>query len=141
MAMSTKQEDDDGVMSDINVTPLVDVMLVLLIIFLITVPVVKQAKPVDLPTISNIETRSKPENIVLTIEVSGDISLEGRIFTGIAELKEFLRTRVTDDPQPEVHIKADREVQYAKVGRVLVALQQSGMVKVRFITLPATPGT
>jgi biopolymer transport protein ExbD len=141
MAMSTKQEDDDGVMSDINVTPLVDVMLVLLIIFLITVPVVKQAKPVTLPTISNIETRSKPEFVILTIEESGAVSLEGHEFAGVAELKEYIKTRAVEVPQPEVHIKADRETQYANVGRVLVAIQQSGMVKVRFITIPTTPGT
>jgi biopolymer transport protein ExbD len=142
MAMSSKQEGDgdDGVMSDINVTPLVDVMLVLLIIFLITVPVVKQARHVDLPTISNIETRSKPENVVLTIEESGVVSLEGHEFAGIAELKEYIRSRAVEVPQPEVHIKADRETRYANVGRVLVAIQQSGMVKVRFITLPAIPG-
>jgi biopolymer transport protein ExbD len=139
MATNIKQEgdgDEDQVMSDINVTPLVDVMLVLLIIFLITIPVVKLAQPVNLPRVNNIETRSKPENVVLTIIESGDIWLEGRRFTGTPELREYIRSRATEVPQPEVHIKADKETRYANVGRVLVAIQRGGMVKVRFITEP-----
>ena len=138
MAANIKQEDsgEDEVMSEINVTPLVDVMLVLLIIFLITIPVVKLAQPINLPRVNNIETRSKQENIVLTIIESGDIWMEGRHFSGTPELREYIRSRATEQPQPEVHIKADKDTRYANVGRVLVAIQRGGMVKVRFITEP-----
>jgi biopolymer transport protein ExbD len=141
MAMSTKQDDDDGVMSEINVTPLVDVMLVLLIIFLITVPVAKANRPVVLPKVTNIETHSKPENVVLVVENTGEISREGHVYAGISELKEYIRSRAVEVPQPEVHIRADRDTRYAYVGRVLMAVQVSGMVKVRFLSEPQLPGT
>ena len=138
MAMNVQQGggDEDQAMADINVTPLVDVMLVLLIIFLITVPVVKLEQQVNLPKITNIETRPKPENIVLAITENGDIYEGNRKFGGPTELKEYIKTRAVQKPQPEVHIKADREVLYASVGRAIVAIQQGGIIKVAFITEP-----
>jgi biopolymer transport protein ExbD len=136
MNVSSGGDDEEQVMADINVTPLVDVMLVLLIIFLITVPVAKLEQPVELPKISNIETKPKPEFVVLAITDNGDVWEGARKFENPTELKEYIKTRAIEKPQPEVHIRADSNVLYASVGRTIVAVQQGGIVKVAFITLP-----
>ncbi len=138
MSMNVSQggDDEEQVMADINVTPLVDVMLVLLIIFLITVPVAKLDQPVALPKITNIETKSKPEFVILSITENGDIYLGARLFATATELKEYIRTRAVERPQPEVHIRADSNVLYASVGRAIMAVHQGGIVKVAFITEP-----
>ena len=136
MNVSSGGDDEEQVMADINVTPLVDVMLVLLIIFLITVPVAKLEQPVELPKISNIETKSKPEFVVLAVTENGDVWEGARKFENQTELKEYIKTRAIEKPQPEVHIRADSNVLYASVGRTIVAVQQGGIVKVAFITLP-----
>jgi|SRR5882724_8012535 len=138
MAMSIKQDGDtdETPMSDINTTPLVDVMLVLLIIFLITIPVVKQAAHVDLPKITNIETKPKPENIELTITADGSYYEGAHKFPNQTALKEYIKTKAVIVPQPEVHIRADREVPYGSVGGAMFAVQQGGIVKVAFLTEP-----
>ncbi len=138
MSMNVSQggSEEGEAISDINVTPLVDVMLVLLIIFLITLPVVKQAQPIVLPSVSNIETRPKPENIELTIVEGGEIWLGGRKFESPGELKQYVISRATEVPQPEVHIRADRMARFESVGRAIMAVQQAGIVKVAFITEP-----
>jgi biopolymer transport protein ExbD len=138
MSMNVSQGggDEEQAIADINVTPLVDGMLVLLIIFLITLPVVKQAQPVTLPKVSNIETRPKPENIELSIVEGGDIWLGARKFSGQRELKEYIISRATEVPQPEVHIRADSMVRYESVGRAIMAVQLGGIVRVAFITEP-----
>jgi biopolymer transport protein ExbD len=139
MSMSVSQgggDEEEQAIADINVTPLVDVMLVLLIIFLITLPVVKQAQPVTLPKVSNIETRPKPENIELSIVEGGDVWLGARKFSGQRELKEYIISRATEVPQPEVHIRADSMVRYESVGRAIMAVQLGGIVRVAFITEP-----
>ncbi len=144
MSMNIAQGDSDedqSAMSEINVTPLVDVMLVLLIIFLITVPVVRQDQPVQLPSISNIETHSKPENIVLTIVENGDVWEGTRKFENPTKLRDYILSRVRDalnskSEQPEVHIKADKRTLYASVGRTIMAVSRGGVIKVQFITEP-----
>ena len=128
--------DEEQAMADINVTPLVDVMLVLLIIFLITVPVVKLEQQVQLPKITNIETKPKPEFIVLSITENGDVFQGARQYESPTQLKEYIKTRAVEVPQPEVHIRADANVLYASVGRTIMAVQQGGIVKVAFITIP-----
>jgi biopolymer transport protein ExbD len=136
MSMSVGKEAEEEAIADINVTPLVDVMLVLLIIFLITIPVVKQSQPVALPKVVNKVATPKPENVVLSINENGDI-FEGALqYKTIGELKEYIRRRAVEVPQPEVHIRADKNTRYENVGRAIMAVQLSGMVKVAFITEP-----
>jgi biopolymer transport protein ExbD len=143
MAMSVKQDgdSDESPMSEINTTPLVDVMLVLLIIFLITIPVVKQTQPHVLPKVANIETQPKPENIELVITEKGEYFEGARKYDGPSALKAYIISRVIDSQnsgkqQPEVHIRADRQVRFDAVGRAIYAVQQGGILKVAFLTEP-----
>jgi len=121
----------------------VDVMLVLLIIFIITIRVIIQQVPVELPKATNLPTQTKPENITIAIDKQGDIYWNTRPLAGQEELKQKLREIVAKDPQPEVHIRGDSNVRYQFVGQVLVATQQIGIRKVAFITTPDHfgPGT
>jgi biopolymer transport protein ExbD len=128
--------DEDGLVAAINTTPLVDVMLVLLIIFLITIPVVAHTVPVALPHETNQPTRTKPDNIVIAVDRNGDVYWnEASVPDGDA-LLEKLQRRAAEQPQPEVHIRADKDVRYDFVGRVVVACQRAGLVKIAFITEP-----
>jgi biopolymer transport protein ExbD len=131
---------DDDMKSDINVTPLVDVMLVLLIIFIITIPVFIQQVKLQLPIANNLVTVTKPENITIAVDKEGAIYWNGRVLSGPDELKSLLREVVRKDPQPEIHIRGDADSRYQYVGQVLVATQQIGMRKVAFITQPEHPG-
>ncbi|HEX5160181.1 MAG TPA: biopolymer transporter ExbD [Steroidobacteraceae bacterium] len=137
MAMSVgKDESDDASISDINTTPLVDVMLVLLIIFLITVPVIKNFAVTNIPKAVNIPTQTKPENIIIQVDK------QGRIFwnTGVMPDRQVFFQRIVGEarksPQPEFHIRADRETRWENIGRVIFNLQRGGIVKVGFITEP-----
>ena len=143
MAINIGGNDEGEAMSDINVTPLVDVMLVLLIIFIITIRVIIQQVPVQLPKATNLPTQTKPENITIAINKDGDIFWNTQRVGGVDDLKKRLREIVTVDPQPEVHIRGDANVRYQFVGQVLVATQQIGIRKVAFITTPDHfgPGT
>ena len=143
MAMNVGGESDDEMMASINVTPLVDVMLVLLIIFIITIRVIIQQVPVELPKATNLPTQTKPENITIAIDKEGDIFWNTQRLNGQDDLKQRLRGIVREDPQPEVHIRGDSNVRYQYVGQVLVATQQIGIRKVAFITTPDHfgPGT
>ncbi len=128
--------DSDEVMSTINTTPLVDVMLVMLIIFLITVPVIVPSVKVDMPEPRNIPITTKPENIAVSVDVDGNIYWKGQ---GLANREEFLKKllEVTRQvPQPELHLKADRNARYEYVARLLYSIQQAGMQKVAFLTEP-----
>jgi len=140
MAMSVGEKDDSGVMNEINTTPLVDVMLVLLIIFLITIPVVVTTVPVKLPKATNQATVTKPENIVIAVDADGNVYWNAVQVAGQAELMEKLAKVAVLDPQPEVHIRGDKSARYEFVGRVVVACQRVGIVKVGFITEPLRPG-
>jgi biopolymer transport protein ExbD len=143
MAMNTGVTEEAEAMADINVTPLVDVMLVLLIIFIITIRVIIQQVPVQLPKATNLPTQTKPENITIAIDKDGDIFWNTQKLASTDELKQKLRVAARVEPQPEVHIRGDSNVRYQFVGQVLVATQQIGIRKVAFITTPDHfgPGT
>ena len=142
MSMSVGQEggDEDAPMSEINTTPLVDVMLVLLIVFLITIPVVTATIQVEMPKTSNIETQTKPENINLVIDKSGEIYEGTRRIESFELLRQYIISRATEVPQPEVHLRADKNVPYESVGRAIMAVQRGGILKVGFITEPPPRG-
>ena len=127
--------DEDQVMSAINTTPLVDVMLVLLIIFLITIPVVTQSIDVKLPKQANIPTQTKPENVVLAVDKKGT-TYWNVIPVSDAELARRLSEAAKKDPQPEVHIRGDAAARYGPLGRIVLAVQRAGIVKIAFITEP-----
>ncbi|MEX6723162.1 ExbD/TolR family protein [Parapedomonas caeni] len=145
MAMSVGPSDGGGegsTMSDINTTPLVDVMLVLLIIFLITVPVVIQTAPVDLPKVTNLPLETKPENIVVSVDAEGNVYLGAKLLEGgKTELREVVKTKVIEavqkgQPLPEVHIRGDRTTPYQFIGGVIFNVQLAGIPKVGFISEP-----
>jgi biopolymer transport protein ExbD len=143
MAMSIGPADDSGedqMNSSINTTPLVDVMLVLLIIFLITIPVVTQSIKMELPKERNIPLQTKPENVVIQISREGDVHWGMERLPDIDTLVERLKKESVKDPQPEVHIRGDLEVRYESIGRVIVACQRAGILKVGFITEPPPGG-
>ena len=121
-------------MSEINVTPLVDVMLVLLIIFLITIPVVTQSITLQLPKERNVPTQTKPENVLLAVSKDGDVYWNTRKMPDIETVVAELKKEAVKDPQPEVHIRGDEESRYEAVGRLVVACQRAGIAKVGFIT-------
>ena len=129
-------EAEEEVISAINTTPLVDVMLVLLIIFLITIPVVTQSIQLELPKERNLPTQTKPENILLAVNRDGDIYWGVQAIPDVDTLVERLKKEAVKEPQPEVHIRGDLEVRYEAVGRLVVACQRAGIAKVGFITEP-----
>ena len=132
--------EEDQVVSAINTTPLVDVMLVLLIIFLITIPVVNYSVPVNLPKERNEVRESKPENIVISVDTQGRLYWHDAKLDNTAQLIERLKTVAKQQPQPEVHIRGDRQADYDAVGRILYACQRAGIAKVGFITEPPVRG-
>ena len=139
MAMTVGQDanaPEEEVIAAINTTPLVDVMLVLLIIFLITIPVVIQQVPVDLPKERNLPTQTKPENIVIAINKDGDVFWNMEYMRDSKALFEKLKTVAVIEPQPEVHIRADQETRYESVGRVVATCQRAAILKIGFITEP-----
>ena len=131
-------DSDDGeqLNNTINTTPLVDVMLVLLIIFLITIPVVTQSVKLELPKERNIPTQTKPENIVIAVNRDGEVFWGMERMPDSETLVNRLKIESVKEPQPEVHIRGDSEVRYESVGRVVVACQRAGIFKVGFITEP-----
>jgi biopolymer transport protein ExbD len=136
MAVGSPDGDEDAMNSTINTTPLVDVMLVLLIIFLITIPVVTQSIQLELPKERNVPTQTKPENILLAVSKEGDIYWGIQPIPNIDTLVERLKKEAVKEPQPEVHIRGDQEARYESVGRLVVACQRAGILKVGFITEP-----
>ena len=128
--------DDEEMNSTINTTPLVDVMLVLLIIFMITIPVVTQSIKLELPKERNVPTQTKPENIVIAVNRDGEVHWNLERLPDIETLVNRLKVVAVKEPQPEVHIRGDGEVRYEAVGRVVVACQRAGILKVGFITEP-----
>ena len=119
MAMSGPAQADDEPMSTINTTPLVDVMLVLLIIFLITIPVITKTVKVTLPKAANIATQTKPENITVAVDSQGNIYWNNGAVADRAELLERVKAEAIKVPQPEIHIRGDANARYEDVGRVL----------------------
>ncbi len=131
---------EDEVVSAINTTPLVDVMLVLLIIFLITIPVVTQSVPVDLPKESNQPTQTKPENVIIAVTKDGDVFWNEQLVPDNRRLLERLKAIAVKQPQPEVHIRGDKSARYEFIGRVVYTCQRAGILKIGFITEPPVRG-
>jgi biopolymer transport protein ExbD len=138
MGMTVGQDTDqeEEVMSAINTTPLVDVMLVLLIIFLITIPVVIQQVPLELPKERNVPTQTKPENINISINKDGDVFWGTEYVPNQKALFEKLKVVAVMTPQPEVHLRADEASRYEFVGRVVATCQRASILKIGFITEP-----
>ena len=134
MAVGSPDGDEDEMNLAINTTPLVDVMLVLLIIFLITIPVVTQSVQLQLPKERNVPTQTKPENILLAVSKDGDVYWNTRKMPDIEAVVKELKKESIKDPQPEVHIRGDQDARYESVGRLVVACQRAGIAKVGFIT-------
>jgi len=133
-------EGEDEVVSSINTTPLVDVMLVLLIIFLITIPVVTTSIPVQLPKETNEVRETKPENIVISVDQKGGIYWNELRIANTNALIDRLKKISVLAPQPEVQIRGDGGAQYDSVGRIIYACQRAGIAKVGFITEPPARG-
>ena len=136
MAMSVGSSEADEQISTINTTPLVDVMLVLLIIFLITIPVITKTVKVTLPKAANIATATKPENITVAVDSAGGIYWNNNLVPDTTALIELIKVEAVKDPQPEIHIRGDADARYEDVGKVMYSIQRGGIVKVGFITEP-----
>ncbi|MEO8543246.1 MAG: biopolymer transporter ExbD [Betaproteobacteria bacterium] len=130
-------DDEDAVLSQINTTPLVDVMLVLLIIFLITIPVVTTSVSLNLPRERTQERQARPDNIIISVDRAGRIYWYDTPVVAIEDLVTRLRKVAAATPQPEVQIRGDAAARYEGVGRVMAACQSAGIARVAFITEPA----
>jgi biopolymer transport protein ExbD len=136
MKIELSGQEENQVMAEINTTPLVDIMLVLLIIFLITIPIITKTVPVHLPKAVNIATKTKPENIVISVDVNGGIWWNGVLMPDRDALIKRVVVEAVKVPQPEVHIRGDAGVRYEAIGRTLYSIQRGGLTKVGFITEP-----
>ena len=136
MSMNIGSEKDDEIMNEINTTPLVDVMLVLLIIFLITIPVVTTSIKVELPKEKNMVRETKPENVIISVDAKGKIFLYDTPIKNSDDLLNRMKKFAVMKPQPEVQIRGDGKSDFESVGRVMYAVQRAGITKVGFITEP-----
>jgi len=142
MAMAIASDDggEDEVINTINTTPLVDVMLVLLIIFLITIPVVTHTIALKLPAERNQPYKTKPENVTLSVNKDGDVYWNQKFIPDSDTLLDRLKEVSVQVPQPEVHIRGDQNTRYEFIGKVIVTAQRAGIAKVAFITEPPAKG-
>ena len=140
MNVGSADGDEDEVVSTINTTPLVDVMLVLLIIFLTTIPVVTTSIPVTLPKERNEIRETKPENITLSVDANGRIYWNDLYIKSTDALIDRLKKIAVLQPQPEVQIRGDGKANYEGVGKIIYACQRAGIAKVGFITEPPPRG-
>jgi len=140
MSVGSDSGDEDQVMSEINTTPLVDIMLVLLIIFLITSPVVLKLIKIKLPEETNQVIQTKPEDVNIVVSKDGDIYWNQRKMRDTNELFDNLKVEAVKLPQPEVHIRGDQETKYEAIGKVIFTTQRAGIQKVGFITEPPDRG-
>ena len=136
MSVGSGSGDEPAVLAAINTTPLVDVMLVLLIIFLITIPVITKTVPVHLPKAVNIPTQTKPENITIAVDKDGTIYWNDRRVANRNELLGLVEAAAIKKPQPEIHIRGDKDARYEDIGRVMYAIQRGSILKVGFLTEP-----
>ena len=139
MAMSMPSGGGGGgipVMSNINTTPLVDVMLVMLIIFLITIPVINKSVKVELPKAVNIPTQTKPENITISVNKDGQVFWNDKSIPNMESLLDNIKSAAVKKPQPELHIRGDKDTRFEAIGRVMYMVQRGGIVKVGFLTEP-----
>src|SRR6195952_1176094 len=132
--------EDDEVVSTINTTPLVDVMLVLLIIFLITIPVVTHTIAMSLPKETNIAHQTKPENIEISVNKDGDVYWNAQLVADNEALFQRLKKIAVMTPQPEIHIRGDEKARYESIGRVVFACQRAAVAKISFVTEPPAKG-
>lgn len=139
MALDNQFEDDEEVMSEINMTPLVDVMLVLLIIFIITVPVLTQSVKLDLPRAESSPADIKPDTITLSVTADGQVHW-GETPVSEEELLTRLAEAAAQDPQPDVHIRGARTANYESVLKVMAAAQRAGLQRLGFVTNPVGAG-
>jgi len=128
-------QNEDNIMSEINMTPMVDVMLVLLIIFIITLPVIQQAVKVDLPKANSVRNEVKPESVQVSIDAKGQIYWNSTPVT-LKAYNENADKASQEDPQPEINLRADKSVQYDYVAKVLAASKRAGLTKLGYITEP-----
>jgi biopolymer transport protein ExbD len=140
MSVGSDSGEEDAVMSEINTTPLVDIMLVLLIIFLITSPVVLKLQKINLPTETNQAAKTKPEDVNIVVNKDGDMYWNQKKLANTDELFEFLKKESVKLPQPEVHVRGDQETKYEYIGKVIYTAQRAGVQKVGFITEPPDKG-
>ena len=137
MSMSVGSDSgEDQVMSEINTTPLVDIMLVLLIIFLITSPVVLKLQKINLPIETNQALQTKPDNVDIVVNKDGEIYLGQTHLKDTNALFDYLKVEAVKLPQPEVHVRGDQETRYEFIGKVIYTTQRAGIQKVGFITEP-----
>jgi biopolymer transport protein ExbD len=136
----TSADDDDAVISTINTTPLVDVMLVLLIIFLITIPVVTQTVALSLPKELNRPRQTRPDNVEISVDREGAVYWNAQRVADPTALAARLEQLGSRQPQPEVHVRGDEATRYEAVGRVVLACQRAGILKVSFVTQPPAKG-
>lgn len=137
MAFGGNLNNDDDVVSDINMVPLIDVMLVLLIIFIITVPVLTHTVKLDLPRASNTPNLVKPETVNLSVTTDGGVFWNDERVTD-EQLTQRLEAAAKNEPQPEVFIRGDRKVEYERVAQVMATIQRSGVLKLGFVTEPGS---
>jgi biopolymer transport protein ExbD len=140
MSVGSDSGDEDAVMSEINTTPLVDVMLVLLIIFLITSPVVLKLQKINLPIETNQAAKTTPEDVNIVVNKDGEMYWNQKHLNNTDELFDFLAKESVKVPQPEVKIRGDQETRYEAIGKVLYTAQRAGIQKVGFITEPPDRG-
>jgi biopolymer transport protein ExbD len=140
MSVGSDSGEEDAVMSEINTTPLVDIMLVLLIIFLITSPVVLKLQNIQLPVETNQAAKTKPEDVNIVVNKDGDMYWNQKKLANTDELFEFLKKESVKLPQPEVHVRGDQETKYEFIGKVIYTAQRAGVQKVGFITEPPDKG-
>jgi len=137
MAMSPfAGDEDDGLMNEINMTPLVDVMLVLLIVFMVTIPVIRHAVKIDLPHASSQKEDTKPAQVTVSIDADGNVMWDEKKISD-EDLRAKIAAAAQQTPQPELHLNADRKVAYEKVADVMSAAQAGGLTKIGFVTQPA----
>jgi biopolymer transport protein ExbD len=135
MAMGSLSDSDDDFNPEINTTPLVDVMLVLLIIFIITIPVINHSVKIDLPRAANQPDQTKPESINLAIDAQGKMYWNNELIEA-SQLDGRIAEAASKEPQPELHLRAERTTQYEKVAQVMAAAQHGGLGKIGFVTDP-----
>ena len=140
MNVGASNAEEDEIVSTINTTPLVDVMLVLLIIFLITIPVVTHTIPVQLPKETNIARQTKPENIEISVNKDGDVFWNTQPVADSEALFQRLKSVAVKNPQPEIHIRGDQFARYESIGRVVFACQRAAIAKISFVTEPPPKG-
>lgn len=135
MAFQTSNQSDDGLMAEINMTPFVDVMLVLLIIFIVTLPVIQHSVKIELPKAASETNTPKPEAIQLTIDAQGMIFWNSTAIS-LAEFESKAKETSSQSPQPQINLRADKSVVYEKVAQVLAASKRNGLTNIGFITEP-----